>query len=332
MFIPRVDVAPINPGPIGYLIMRQLLEEKLQRFNQLEAQLVDPEVLASGPKLAVVAREHGSLAKLATKYRRFKDVNAEISDTREMTAGDDPEMRELAEAELPTLIEERETLWDELLLQTIGGEDANRTRCVMEIRAGTGGDEAALFAADLFRMYVRYAESRRWRTEVLDSNPTGMGGYKEIICSVEADGAFSRLKFEGGVHRVQRVPQTEASGRIHTSAVTVAVLPEADQAFALLVGVQLEGGLPWWDVTFEGVRFTEFTATQQEIVLNLNDSLHGWFWQFLNGLRLENLSEIISEFPQKAGFRAIVIGIALGVVSTSLKVILGVDRSYLGSE
>ncbi|MCH2132308.1 MAG: hypothetical protein MK116_01030 [Phycisphaerales bacterium] len=112
----------------------------------------------------------------------------------------------------------------------------------------------------------------------------------------------------------------------------VALLPEADQAFAQMVGTQLEGGTPWWEVSFDGASFQQFTATQQEIVLNLNDSLHGWFWQFLNGLRLENLSEVIGDVPQKAGFRAIVIGIALGVVSTSLKVILGVDRSYLGSE
>ncbi|MCH2115134.1 MAG: peptide chain release factor 1 [Pirellulales bacterium] len=208
--------------------MRQLLEEKLQRFNQLEAQLVDPEVLASGPKLAVVAREHGSLAKLATKYRRFKDVNAEISDTREMTAGDDPEMRELAEAELPTLIEERETLWDELLLQTIGGEDANRTRCVMEIRAGTGGDEAALFARDLYEMYKHHAEPKGWKVEILNHSPTELGGFKEIMLAVSGDGVYREMQYESGGHRVQRVPQTETQGRIHTSAATVAVMPEPE--------------------------------------------------------------------------------------------------------
>src|SRR5262245_43192104 len=126
--------------------MRDLLEEKLSRFVELEQQLMNPEVQANGTRMAAVARQHGSLAKLANRYRRFKELNTEISDAREMIAGDDRDMRELAEAELPELVEQREGLWDELLLMTLGGADANRTRCVMEIRAGTGGDEAALFA------------------------------------------------------------------------------------------------------------------------------------------------------------------------------------------
>jgi len=191
--------------------------------------LVDPDVLADGLRMTSVAREHGSLAKLATKYRRFKDINQQIRETRELAEGaDDYEMRELAEAELPELRQTREELWSELLDMTVGGEDANRASCIMEIRAGTGGDEAALFARDLFEMYKHYAEGRRWKMEVLDANPTEMGGFKEIILSLQGDGVFQRLQYESGGHRVQRVPETEAKGRIHTSAATVAVMAEPE--------------------------------------------------------------------------------------------------------
>ena len=137
-------------------------------------------------------------------------------------------MRELAEAELPELRDEREKLWNELLDMTIGGEDANRTRCVMEIRAGTGGDEAALFARDLYEMYKHYCEGKGWKVEVLDMSPTELGGFKEVILGVEGEGVYRELQYESGGHRVQRVPETEAKGRIHTSAATVAVMPEPE--------------------------------------------------------------------------------------------------------
>ena len=208
--------------------MRELLEEKLARFTELEQSLVDPEVLSNSNRLAATAREHGSLARLANKYRRFKELNAEIADTREMIDGDDLDMRELAEAELPTLVEEREKLWDELLGLTLGGADANRTRCVMEIRAGTGGDEAALFARDLYEMYKYHAETKGWRLEVLDMSPTELGGFKEMTLGLEGEGVYRELQYESGGHRVQRVPQTETQGRIHTSAATVAVMPEPE--------------------------------------------------------------------------------------------------------
>jgi peptide chain release factor 1 len=208
--------------------MRELLEEKLARFTELERQLMDPEVQASSTRMAATAREHGSLAKLTNKYRRFKELNTEISDTREMIDGNDPDMRELAEAELPTLVEEREKLWDDLLGLTLGGADANRTRCVMEIRAGTGGDEAALFARDLYEMYKYYAESKGWRVEVLDMSATELGGFKEVTLGLEGEGVYRELQYESGGHRVQRVPQTETQGRIHTSAATVAVMPEPE--------------------------------------------------------------------------------------------------------
>ena len=208
--------------------MRDLLDQKLARFDELEKQLVDPAVLANSSQLAGVARERGSLAKLATKYRHFKELNSQISDALEMVEGADAEMRELAEAELPQLKDEREAIWSELLDMTIGGEDANRTRCVMEIRAGTGGDEAALFARDLYEMYKHYGESKGWKFEVLELHPTELGGFKEIILGVEGEGVYRELQYESGGHRVQRVPETEAKGRIHTSAATVAVMPEPE--------------------------------------------------------------------------------------------------------
>jgi peptide chain release factor 1 len=208
--------------------MRKMLDEKLARFEELERMMTDPEVMASGARMAAVAREHGSLARLATKYRRFQKYNQEIAELREMAESNDEDERELAEEEIPKLREQRETLWNELLEMTIGGEDANRTRCVMEIRAGTGGDEAALFARDLYQMYRTHCENRGWKVEVLESNPTELGGFKEITMAIEGEGVYRELQYEGGGHRVQRVPETEAKGRIHTSAATVAVLPEPE--------------------------------------------------------------------------------------------------------
>jgi peptide chain release factor 1 len=208
--------------------LRNQLEEKLARFEELEHQLVDPEVLAQPARVAAAAREHGSLGKLAKKYRRFKSLNEQIAEAQEMVDGKDSELREMAEGELPALREERESLWDELLGMTIGGEDAQRDRLVMEIRAGTGGDEAALFARDLYEMYKHHAETKGWKIEILDMNSTELGGFKEIILGVEGEGVFRELQYESGGHRVQRVPETETKGRIHTSAATVAVLPEPE--------------------------------------------------------------------------------------------------------
>jgi peptide chain release factor 1 len=208
--------------------MRDELEEKLHRFEELERQMSDPDVLSNSGRMGVVAREHGSLAKLATKYRQFKLLNQQISEANEMISGKDSDMRELAEAELPELREQREKIWDELLDLTIGGEDANRTRCVMEIRAGTGGDEAALFARDLYDMYKHHCETRGWKLEVLDMNATELGGFKELVLGVVGEGAYRELQYESGGHRVQRVPDTETKGRIHTSAATVAVMPEPE--------------------------------------------------------------------------------------------------------
>jgi peptide chain release factor 1 len=208
--------------------MREDLEKQLSRFEELERQMSDPEVLAQGSKIAAIAREHGSLAKVASKYRRFKQLVAEIEELRKMLTSPNAEERELAEAELPSIREQREQLWSELLDMTVGGEDANRLRCVMEIRAGVGGDEGALFAHDLFQMYKRHAEKKRWKMEIMEASPTEMGGFKEIILTFEGEGCYRELRYESGGHRVQRVPETEAKGRVHTSAATVAVLPEVE--------------------------------------------------------------------------------------------------------
>jgi len=208
--------------------MREDLEKQLKRFEELEKQMSDPEILAQGSKLAAIAREHGSLAKVATKYRRFKQLVAEIEELKKMQTSPNEEERELAEMSLPEVREHREQLWGELLDMTVGGEDANRLRCVMEIRAGVGGDEGALFAHDLFQMYKRHADKRGWKVEIMEAQPTEMGGFKEIILTFEGEGCYRELQYESGGHRVQRVPETEAKGRVHTSAATVAVLPEVE--------------------------------------------------------------------------------------------------------
>lgn len=208
--------------------MREILEQNLTRFEELERQLLDPEVWANPARQSAIAREHGSLAKTATKYRRFKNLNAQIAEAMEMCRSDDPELRQLAEAELPQLKADREICWNEVLDMSAGGEDANRTSCMVEIRAGTGGDEAALFARDLYEMYKHYAEGKRWKVEIMDMSPTELGGFKEIILGVEGEGVFRHLQYESGGHRVQRVPETEAKGRVHTSAATVAVMAEPE--------------------------------------------------------------------------------------------------------
>ena len=209
--------------------MRELLDAKLARFEELEANMLDPEVQLDSKKMAAVAREHGSIAKLATKYRRFTEVLAEMEEVRQMAEAGDADEKEMAEDELNQLHTEREALWDELLDMTIGGEDANRSRCVVEIRAGTGGDEAALFARNLFDMYQKHCESKKWKFGVMDSNPTELGGFKDVTVAIEGEGCYRELQYESGGHRVQRVPDTETKGRIHTSAATVAVLPEPEE-------------------------------------------------------------------------------------------------------
>lgn len=208
--------------------VREELESKLKRFEQLEAMMSSPEVMADSNKMAAVAREHGSLVKLASKIRTYKKLTADIGGLVEMTQSADVDERQMAEEEMQTLRTQREELWNELLEMTVGGEDANRSRCVMEIRAGTGGEEAALFARDLYQMYTHYADNRGWKYEVMDMSVSERGGFKEVIFGMEGEGVYRELQFESGGHRVQRVPETETQGRVHTSAATVAVLAEPE--------------------------------------------------------------------------------------------------------
>ena len=208
--------------------MFQKLEDVERRYVDLEASLVDPAVIGNRKEYARLSKERSDIAEIVQRYRDWKRLSAEVEGHRALLEETDSEIRELAKAELPALRERLDALKDELKRLLLPRDPNDERNVVLEIRAGTGGDEASLFAAQLLRMYTRYAEEQGWRVEVLSASPTGLGGFKEVIALIEGRGAFSRLKFEGGVHRVQRVPVTEASGRIHTSTVTVAVLPEAD--------------------------------------------------------------------------------------------------------
>ncbi|QDV27491.1 peptide chain release factor 1 [Aureliella helgolandensis] len=208
--------------------VREDLQAKLSRFEELERLMGQPDVMSDSSKISNYAREHGTLARVANKFRSFNTMSDDIRDLEEMAGSDDPEEREMAEEEIAKLRVQREALWDELLEATIGGEDANRSRCVMEIRAGTGGEEAALFARDLYEMYKRNAENKRWKTEIMDMSVSDRGGFKEIVLALEGEGVYRELQFESGGHRVQRVPETETQGRVHTSAATVAVMAEPE--------------------------------------------------------------------------------------------------------
>ncbi len=208
--------------------MKKFLEEKLARYEQLDKMLQDPEVLADGSKMAAVAREHGSIAKVAVAYKTLLDYNQQIQEANDCINGHDADLQELAALELPELKEKREAVWESLIDMTAGGDDANRTKLILEIRAGTGGDEAALFARDLYDMYKHYAEINGWKVEIMDMNATELGGFKEIVLGIEGESVFQKLQYESGGHRVQRVPETEAKGRIQTSAATVAVMPEPE--------------------------------------------------------------------------------------------------------
>jgi len=208
--------------------VREKLDELLAKFESLEQQMSDQEVLSDSSRIANVMREHGGLLKMATKYRNYKKMSEDIRDLTVMANSEDPDEQVMGREELDRLVASREELWRELLDFTIGGEDSNRTRCVMEIRAGTGGEEAALFARDLYQMYLHHADQKRWKIEVMDSSFSERGGFKEIVLAFEGEGVFRELQFESGGHRVQRVPETETAGRVHTSAATVAVMAEPE--------------------------------------------------------------------------------------------------------
>jgi peptide chain release factor 1 len=205
------------------------LEKIEKRFEELERQIATPEIATDLKKVQALAQERAGIEDIVASYRKYKATAKQLEDARAMLEGDDQEMAEMAKQEIEKLEPRQERLLEELRLALIP-KDANDERdIIMEIRAGAGGDEAGLFAADLFRMYSRYAQAKGWDVDVIDSNASGIGGFKEIIFEVKGKGAFSRLKYERGVHRVQRVPVTESSGRLHTSTATVAVLPQADE-------------------------------------------------------------------------------------------------------
>ncbi len=205
------------------------LEGVEQRYVELERQLSDPAVIGNREAYQRAVREHAELGKVVGVFRRYKEVAERIEDSRELLKDADAEIRSLAKDDLSALTAEQESLQESLRLLLLPKDPNDDKNIIIEIRAGTGGEEAALFVGDLFRMYSRYAEDRSWKVEVLSHQPTGVGGLKEVIAMIHGKGAYSVLKYESGIHRVQRVPVTETQGRIHTSAVTVAVLPEAEE-------------------------------------------------------------------------------------------------------
>lgn len=204
------------------------LESVLEKFQKLEEDLGNADLLSNQKEYQQVVKERSDIAPLVERYTHYKSLKEQVLKNQEMLEREeDSEMRDLIREDLGELKKQLESTESELILMLAPRDPNDDKNVILEIRAGTGGEEAALFAADLFRMYSRYAEIRRWKVEILDSNQTGIGGFKEIIASINGKGAYSRLKYERGVHRVQRIPVTESQGRIHTSAVTVAVLPEA---------------------------------------------------------------------------------------------------------
>jgi peptide chain release factor 1 len=209
--------------------MWEKLEGIENRYEEIAQRMANPEVVSDPDRLAELAREHAELEELVTLYRQYRQARTELEQAESLLDDSDPELRELAEAEVARLREHLDDLEAQLRQLLLPRDPRDQRDVIVEIRAGTGGEEAGLFAADLYRMYTRYAERRGWQTELLSAHPTDLGGFKEVIFEVRGRGAFSRLKFESGVHRVQRVPITESSGRIHTSTATVAVLPEADE-------------------------------------------------------------------------------------------------------
>ena len=201
-----------------------------KRFKELEAQLSDSTVMQDMKKYSELMKEHASTKEIVDSYNLYKKTVSQLEEAKEMAGSEsDPELKEMAKEEIKELEEQKENQIKELRTLLIPKDPLDLKNIIMEIRAGTGGDEAALFAADLFRMYSKYAELKKWKIEIMSSHESGLGGFKEIVFSVTGKNVYENMKFESGVHRVQRIPETESGGRIHTSAVTVAVLPEAEE-------------------------------------------------------------------------------------------------------
>jgi peptide chain release factor 1 len=200
-----------------------------ERFSEIEKHLSDPEIVNDRQAYQKLILEHAELNKVVSVFKEYQSVLQGIEDSTELLQDSDPEIKNLAREEVSALSQNKDRLEDDLRKLLLPKDPNDDKNVIVEIRAGTGGEEAALFAGDLFRMYTRYAENRKWQVEVMAQHLTGVGGFKEIIALVHGKGAYSQFKYESGIHRVQRVPTTEAQGRIHTSAVTVAVLPEAEE-------------------------------------------------------------------------------------------------------
>jgi peptide chain release factor 1 len=199
-----------------------------KKYDELTGKLGDPKVLSVPSEFQKYSKEHADLQQIVEKIQEYKKLLSGLEDAEELLSGGDGDIKELAQAELEELKKKRPLVESELKMMLLPVDPRDQKNVIIEIRAGTGGEEAALFAASLLRMYTKYTESRKWKIEIINMNATGLGGIKEVVASIQGKGAYSRLKYESGVHRVQRVPSTEASGRIHTSAATVAVLPEAE--------------------------------------------------------------------------------------------------------
>jgi peptide chain release factor 1 len=208
--------------------MFERLEQIAARYEELGEQLALPEIVSDQQKYQKIAKQHRDLQDLVEKYREYKQVQTGIADAEVLAGETDPDIRAMAEEELAALEERLPKIEEALKLALLPKDPNDEKNVILEIRAGTGGDEASLFAAEMFRMYSRFAEQHRWKVEVLSSSDSSVGGLKEVIAIIEGDKVYSQLKYESGVHRVQRVPATETQGRVHTSAVTVAVLPEAE--------------------------------------------------------------------------------------------------------
>src|SRR6266849_9196551 len=209
--------------------MEARLRQALARAEEVARELADPETARNPAKLKQLGREHARLDQIRQTHERLDRITGELAQAREVLHDRDPELSQLARADVERLQPEIDRLERRLADLLTPADPLDDRDAIVEIRAGTGGDEAALFAAELFRMYTRYAERRGWKVDILNTQETGIGGYSDVVLSIEAKGAYSQLKFESGVHRVQRVPATESGGRIHTSTVTVAVMPEAEE-------------------------------------------------------------------------------------------------------
>lgn len=209
--------------------MLDRLEFIQNKYDELSVMISDPSIMANQNEWRKLCKEHADLETIVTKYNEYKKTIEDLKDNKEMlTAEDDAEMREMLQEEVKSLSNRKQELENEIQILLLPKDPNDDKNVFVEIRAGAGGDEAALFAANLFRMYTKYAEKERWKVEIMSSNETDIGGFKEVVFMIKGQGAYSKLKYESGVHRVQRVPDTESSGRIHTSTATVAVLPEVD--------------------------------------------------------------------------------------------------------